>query len=96
MRDGIRTRNIAVDHPDQPDRFALLFELFVDACVIAAKGTDTDDRYIDDVVRTQRLSLRLVAAERDCICERNPRLSGFLRGTHDYKRVFFRMAICPA
>jgi hypothetical protein len=70
--------------------------LLINARMIAPKRAHADDRYIDDVVGTQRLSLTAGCPTAIVSAKRNPRLLGFLRRTHNYKRVFFRMAICPA
>jgi hypothetical protein len=47
---GIRTRHIAVDDPEQADRLSLVLELLVDAGVVAAEGTHADHGYVYDVV----------------------------------------------
>lgn len=64
MCNSIGARYVAIDDAQQAERLSLLFELFVDARVVAAKCAHTDDHDIYDAGGMQRgFSGQPVAAE---------------------------------
>ena len=94
---GIGARHIAIDHAQQAERLALLLELLVNAGVVAAEGADSHHGDVDDAGWIQERVLRQpVAAALDCTHESQARVSEICRRSLCYKRVFFRIAICPA
>ena len=96
MGDGVGPRHVAIDDAQQAERLSLLFELLVDAGVIAAERAHTNHDNIDNAGRVQTV-LRAASCRRlDCTHEARARDIGVFSPTLSYKRVFLRMAIWPA
>ena len=52
-RDRVRTCQVRIQHSDQSDRFALLFELAINACVVAPESAYTNDGDVNWVLGCQ-------------------------------------------
>ena len=62
---GISPVQVGINYANKPDSFALLFELFVDASMVASEHADADDCYGNRILCCQK-KLSMAGCREDC------------------------------